>query len=468
MTVIRAEVHCFNKNHESFYVLDNACFRAKNLYNKALFYIRRVYIFSSDLSQGIPLNEDGKQCIIDINKAVDDYNIFKKNRCEKTGKTFNKHLYFGKNFKTVGYDFLNFLLKPTDEYKALNAQVSQQTLKLVIKNWVSYHRAIQEWHKEPEKFTGKPGMPNYKDKVKGRSTVIVTKQHFTKDNTNLFLSENLGNVQITTTLDDPCQVRINPKGKFYTVDVVYKITAPKLKKTTNILGIDLGINNLVTMVNNIGLQPVVVKGEAIKSYNQYYNKRKARYASILEIQTGRKTSNTLETLGRKRYFFVKNFMHKTSRFIINYCVKNNIDTIVIGKNNQWKTGINLGSTTNQKFVYIPHNLLVEQIKYKASDAGLRVKITAESYTSKASFLDNDELPKYDENAEKPKFSGRRIHRGLYRSADSTLINADVNGAYNIIRKVFPDAFERNGIVGVGRHPVMRNILALPMSLKMIA
>jgi len=213
MAITRAEVHCFDKTHECFHVLDAACFRSKNLYNKALFHIRRVYIFSSNLARGIPLNEDGQQCLIDINKAVDDYNIFKKKRCEKTGKTFSKHPYFGKELKTVGYDFLNFFLKPTDEYKALNAKVSQQTLKLVIKNWISYHRAIQEWRKAPEKFTGKPGMPYYKNKTTGRFTVTATSQSFSKKGTVVCLSKNLGNVQISTTIDAlPSQNK--PKGKF--------------------------------------------------------------------------------------------------------------------------------------------------------------------------------------------------------------------------------------------------------------
>ena len=459
MVITRAEVHCFNKTHESFHVLDAACFRSKNLHNKANYYIRRVYIFSSRLARDIPLNDDGQQCIAEINKVVDDYNIFKKDQCKKSGKTFSKHPYFGKCLKTIGYDFLNFFLKTTDEYKALNAQVAQQTLMLVIKNWVSYHQSIQEWIKEPEKFTGKPGMPYYKDKTTGRFTVTVTNQVFSKEGSVICFSKNLNNVQINTTIDAPCQVRINPKGSFYTVDVVYKKTVPKLIKTTNILGIDLGVNNLVTMVNNIGLQPVVVKGEVIKSYNQYYNKRTAHYTSILEAETGRKTSNMLETINRKRYWFIKNFMHKTICFIVDYCVEHNIDTIVIGKNNQWKTNINLGSVTNQKFVYIPYNLLIDQIKYKARDAGIRVKINEEAYTSKASFLDSDEIPKYDKNSDKPKFSGRRKHRGLYKSADGTLINADVNGAYNIIRKVFPNAFKRNGIEGVGRHPIKVNVLS---------
>ena len=458
MESVRVEVQCFNKDHELYNLFDSACFCSKNLYNLSTYYIRQVYIFTSRLKQGVPLKENEIQFLEMINKKVDEYNVFKENNCKKKDNTFKKQQYFSESKKTVSFDFLNFLLKETDAYRSLNTHVSQQVLMVVIENWKSYFSSIRDWLKHPEKYTGRPSMPYYKDKTKGRNTVILPSDCFTKKGSTIYLTKRLNKAQITTTVDKPILVRINQKNGFYTVDIVYKIEIPNTKKQENILGIDLGINNFVTMVNTIGLQPIVVKGEVIKSYNRYYNKRKAHYTSILEKETGRKTSKRLQTLNQKRYWFMKDFMHKTSRFIIDYCVGNDIDTIVIGKNDQWKTNINLGSVTNQKFVLISYDLLINQLAYKAENEGINVIVHEESYTSKASFLDCDEIPEYKKGSEKKKFSGKRIHRGLYKSANGTLINADVNGAYNTVRKVIPSSFN-DGIVGAGRHPIKLNILA---------
>ena len=173
MESTRVEVICFNKNHELFNLFDSACFCSKNLYNLATYYIRQIYIFTSRLKQNIPLNEEQIQFLSTMNEKVDDYNLFKEDECKKKNNTFKKHPYFSEKRKTVKYEFLNFLLKETDAYRSLNAQVSQQILKVVTENWISYFSSIRDWLKYPEKYTGKPKMPYYKDKIKGRNTIIL-------------------------------------------------------------------------------------------------------------------------------------------------------------------------------------------------------------------------------------------------------------------------------------------------------
>ncbi|MED3785598.1 transposase, partial [Geobacillus stearothermophilus] len=195
---------------------------------------------------------------------------------------------------------------------------------------------------------------------------------------------------------------------------------------------------------------IVINGKGVKSINQYYNKQKAYFQSILKKQNGLNWSKRLEKLTLKRNNKIKDFMHKASRYVVDWCVKHNIDTIVIGKNDNWKQEVDLGKRLNQAFVQIPYDMFIEQLQYKCEEVGIKVVLTEESYTSGTSFLDGEAPIKenYDKN--------RRIKRGLFKSNKGILINADVNGAYNIMRKVFPKTFA-NGVEGVGLHPVKLNV-----------
>jgi putative transposase len=204
-------------------------------------------------------------------------------------------------------------------------------------------------------------------------------------------------------------------------------------------GIDLGVNNLVALASNKpGFHPVVINGRPVKSTNQFYNKRKAELQHKLGT-TG--STARMERLTIKRNRRVDHYMHTASRFIVDLLVAEGIGTLVIGKNDGWKQEIELGKRNNQNFVQIPHARFIAMLTYKAELVGIAVLLTEESYTSKASFLDRDPLPvrKPNENS-KYTFSGKRVERGLYRASGNRSINADVNGAYNIIRKVAPDAF----------------------------
>jgi putative transposase len=214
----------------------------------------------------------------------------------------------------------------------------------------------------------------------------------------------------------------------------------------------LGLRNTVTIANNIGEKPIAVKGGALKSINQYYNKERARLQSAYD-QQGIKTGSRLLKLTEKRNRKIKDFFHKLSRGIVKWCVGHDVGTIVVGYNGGgWKQRLNLGRRNNQNFVQIPFQKLLQQVCYKAEEAGITVLVREENHTSKCSFLDLEPLGHHEE------YTGRRISRGLFRSNKGVVINADVNAAYNIIRKAFPKAFTADGIEGViGLHPARMDL-----------
>jgi putative transposase len=216
-------------------------------------------------------------------------------------------------------------------------------------------------------------------------------------------------------------------------------------------GVDLGVNNLATIASDKpGFAPRIVNGHPVKSSNQFYNKRRAE----LQSRFGRPgTTAQMERLTAHRTRQIDHYLHTASRRIIDLLVAEGIGTLVIGRNPLWKQEANLGRRGNQNFVSIPHARFIEMLTYTAELVGIQVIVTEESYTSKASFLDADPLPIYDASRQRPlTFSGRRVKRGLFRSASGRRINADVNGAYNIIRKVVPNSFGQ-GIAGTAVCPV---------------
>ena len=244
--------------------------------------------------------------------------------------------------------------------------------------------------------------------------------------------------------------RIVPKGGCYVLEIIYHKETEQLNLDRDrIVSIDLGVNNFVTMVNNIGKQPIVINGKGIKSYNQYWNKEISKYRSVAKKVNGLDWTKRLQRLTTKRNFKMEYFMHCASKYIINYCVENNIGTIVIGKNDKWKQECDMSRFVNQNFIQIPDELFIDKLKYKSEEIGINVIENEERYTSGTSFLDN-ELP-IKENYNK----NRRVYRGLFVSNTGIKINADVNGAYQIMRKVFSNF--TNEIVGVHLHPVIINI-----------
>jgi len=237
------------------------------------------------------------------------------------------------------------------------------------------------------------------------------------------------------------QVRIVPRKGFYVVEVVYEKEVKQAPvNPAYYAGVDIGMNNLVALTSNKPhFQAIIVNGRPVKSINQFYNKRKAELQKQLG-HTG--TTKRMERMTNKRNRRIDQYMHTVSHRIVDVLVQEGIGVVCIGKNDAWKQEANMGKRTNQNFVQIPHARFIAMLTYKAELVGITVKITEESYTSKSSLLDLDPLPVRNNGDEKHTFSGKRVKRGLYRASNGREINADINGAGNIIRKVAPDAFQR--------------------------
>lgn len=279
------------------------------------------------------------------------------------------------------------------DYKALPAKVSQQVLMLLDKNWKSFLEAIKAYTKNCSKFLGKPKLPRYKDKVKGRNILVYTSQAISKTSLKKgLIKPSQTNIEIKTSIsyEGLCQVRLVPKLNHYVVEVIYDSPSCDLElDKSNVAGVDLGLGNLATIASN-KFKPIVVNGKPLKSINHYFNKKKAK----LQSRLGKGTSPRLPKLCTKRNFKVDDYLHKASRLVVNHLISNNIGTLVIGKNDNWKQESNIGKRNNQNFVQIPHDRFIHQLKYKAELVGMEVIITEESYTSKGSFLDLDTIPTY--------------------------------------------------------------------------
>ena len=389
-------------------------------------------------------------------KELDEATFKSKNLYNSTVYAIRQH--FFQTEKYVSYATLQkqFQDCKQQDYTALPAKVAQQTMKQVDTNFRTFFKALKAYKSNPSKFQGRPKLPKYKHKTDGRFVLIYTNQAISKkecDRDSIIHPSGLEfKFKTKISYQDINQVRIVPKCNYFVVEVIY--TTPDCNLLTDnkrYAAIDLGINNLVTLTSNIiGDTPMVISGKVVKSYNQYYNKQVAHYKSILELQNNTKTSRRIRRLHLKRKFKIEDYMHKASRYIVNQLVSKGINTLIIGKNDGWKQDINIGKVNNQKFVQIPFESLLSKLQYKCSLVGINVELINESYTSKCSFLDGETIEKHEE------YVGKRIHRGLFKSAQGTLINADVNGSYNILRKSKPKAFA-DGVEGVVVHPVIISI-----------
>ena len=401
-----------SKDHESFGKLDDICLKTKNLYNSIQF-ICRQYYFESDCRKFIGLKE-----LYDLASKLPEW--------KETGST----------------------------------RVSNQVLRKVNTSWKSYGSAKFDYIKNKDKYTAKPKCPNYLKKD-GRYLATffdqsISKPKFRNGILKFATIDYEFKLPDNISLDDLTTVEIVPCYGFYKIIINYKqeIDDSNILNENLFLGIDYGVDNLATITSNKkGFKPIIINGKPIKSANQYFNKKTARINVELSKEK-LKTSKRKERLFRKRNNKINHEFHCISKIITKIACSENISTIIIGSNKGWKTKSKLSKKVNQKFQSIPYSKLTDQIIYKFEEKNGKVIVNEESYTSKASFLDNDEIPIYKPNNDiNHKFRGKRIKRGLYRSESGILINADVNGSYNIIKKVVPNAFA-NGIEDVVIHPVI--------------
>ena len=319
--------------------------------------------------------------------------------------------------------------KQIDYISMPSAQSSQQTIKLLFKNWKSYFNALNKYKINPKGFLGRPKLPKYKAK-EGHNIIVFTNQNCIIKNGYIHFPKKAKILPIKTKVSSLKQLRIIPNATCFIVEIIYEKEAQTLvHDNENYLSLDLGLNNLVTSFNNIGLQPFIINGKIVKSINQFYNKTKAKLMSFIGDKG---TSTRINALTHKRNQKINDQLHKSSRYIIDYCVKHNISKIVIGNNKEWKQNINIGKRNNQNFVTIPHARLISQLEYKGEEVGIKIITTEESYTSKIDHLANEEMK------HQAKYLGKRVKRGLFRSSLNRNINADVNGAIGILRKVVPN------------------------------
>ncbi|EFH80262.1 hypothetical protein Krac_0845 [Ktedonobacter racemifer DSM 44963] len=402
------ERHLIRHQDARFAVIDRAAFASKNLYNQANYHVWQAFIHEGTY---------------------------------------------------LPYAAIFHRLKQHEAYCALPRKVSNAILIQLHHNWVSFLRVMDAYREDPSAFTGRPKLPGYQDKTKGRFLLIYEKKALGKrafKRTGKLVPSGLP-IEIANqiTWEAIRQVRIVPRADGYMLEVVYEqeiqpaAVNPQLRAA-----VDVGVNVLAAITSDKpGFVPRLVSGKPLKSLNQFYNKERAQQQQRLAHEN-RYTSRQLDRVTTKRNRRVDAYLHTASRRIIDLLVGEGIGTLVIGKNPLWKQEVSMGRRNNQQFVQLPHARFVEQLTYKAHLVGIRIILQEESYTSKASFLDDDPIPPYEANAaEKLVFSGKRVARSWYRARDGRLIHADINGSYNILRKSSSDPLQvGRGVAGAAVLP----------------
>jgi len=383
------EKHNIKKGHSLYNEIDDLCFRSKNLYNSIL------YVANN---------------------------------------------YYKENEKYIGATLLYHSIKATPIWNEceLPKKVCNQIHNQVDTNFKSYFAALKEFKKNPTRFISCPKPPKYKNSKKGKNVL-----HYPKDAIYKLVFKKKGtiklsdtNIEIKTQLKDyesiKC-VRIVPKNSSFTIEIVYEKQEEQLKTAGLTASIDLGVNNLATVAFSDFKTPISINGKPLKSINQYYNKTKAILQSKLKDE--RKNTNRITKLTNKRNNKITDYMHKASRTLVNQLVSRDVSKLIIGYNQNWKQDINIGKRNNQNFVQIPFEKFISMIEYKCKLKGIKTMTHEESYTSKCSFLDNEDVKKHE------TYLGKRTKRGLFKSNKGKIINADLNGAYNIMKKVASNSIE---------------------------
>lgn len=403
------ERHIVKQNNIEWKTIDHLCFLSKNLYNYSVYLIRKQF--------------------------------------ELDGKFLN-------------YNSLEKELRTTknENYVNLPNNSSQQILMVLEKNYISFFQALRSWKRDKTKFQGCPKPPNFKHKTKGRNLVIFSYQQVhINENGFIKFPKKTGLKPLKTKIvnNKLKQIRIIPQSSCYVIEVVYEkeITKNENLNKDLFLSIDLGVNNLASLTSNQpGFKPFLINGRIVKSINQYYNKKKSKIQSQLKKNHNKNWSERLDKLQLKRNCKIDYYLHHVSKLIVNTCISNNLANILIGKNDGWKQEAELGKRNNQNFVNIPFDKLIHQIQYKAELVGINVILNEESYTSKCSALDLESIQKHSE------YSGKRIKRGLFKYSKG-LINSDINGSLNILRKVIGDDFIKDlSNIGFVHNPAKVNPL----------
>lgn len=382
------ERHLIKPNHELYDTLDDLTFKAKNLYNHGLYLYRQSY-FEHKKNPDVPV----------LSWAEID-----------------------KSLRKQGHE----------DIRALPSKLANAVLKNLGENISSFWKLVRL--KREGTLSQNPKLPSYLHKTDGRYPLSFNYQTFGAKrgfNNELFLCPKGLNLPIHTKVTNPKQVRIVPNNDNFIIEVIYDAQERAPKSTSKYAGIDLGVDNFATITFTTQNQPLIIKGLELKSINQGYNRLISKAQEMLPDSL--KTSKPIHRLWSRRSWILRTKIHQMTAFLTTLFDEMQIEKVFIGKNAGWKQNLPFGKKVKQRFAYLPYETFIEQLKYKCQLRGITVVVQEESYTSKASFLDGDDIPIYGET-ENPKFSGHRIKRGLYKTSNGQLINADVNGSYNILRK----------------------------------
>ena len=381
--------------------------------------------------------------------------------------------YFKETGKYIGRFKLDKTISENENYKLLPAQSSQQVVKLIDQNFRSFVALLKKRNKG--QYSGAIKAPKYRKKgglydvyftnqsfrVKDKQIDLAVSRKYKSDNSTSRLTIKF-NKEIYGKLQ---QVVIKPinNGQYFKLIIIYNENKKDQIQTNknNKISIDLGINNFATIYSST-TRPFILNGKQLKSYNSYYNKQKAKIVFQLKIENNKNWSNKLQQLETNRHNYISNYFHQYSNYITKYCIRNQISEVIMGYNKEWKQSINLAKVNNQKFNSIPYHKFKEMLRYKLEEIGIKFTINEESYTSKCSALDKERICKHK------SYLGKRVKRGLYKSKEGKVINADLNGAINIMRKVIGDVvYDNQLILDLVFNPVKINLKELVLTKKCI-
>lgn len=440
---------------------------AKCMYNVANFYIRNTMT-------GIRKSpEERTACEIEVLHyvftGIQKANLYARENYEKKLKKYEAEGELPADLKCtvfpyptkekwfLSYRVLDAIFKYTDNptYRRMNSHVNQNAIKKAVKSWKSYFKSVRDYAVHPEKYKARPRIPGYIRSAEMTASFTNQVSSFIFQEGRAYLRLVNYKQLIPVGKEDLysdmkyLKVEVKPQYGGYTLLLTFKddLVLPEVpKQPKRILGIDVGIDNFVAVANNFGDTPFLIKGGALKSMNQNFNKQKARLLSAVtkgkDSTHSRKETKQLQALSRKRDTFLRDFFYKAAWYLVRYAKEQQVDIIVIGHNEGQKQNICIGKQNNQNFVSIPFSLFIKILRNTAAKAGIPVVEREESYTSKASLLDLDMIPTYKKrNTKTYTFSGKRVRRGLYKTNSGLIINADINGAGNILRKEYPYAFD---------------------------
>lgn len=400
----------------------------------------------------------------------DQYRVL-RDFCHYSNNLYNYSLYVCKQYyeqtgQYIGYNQLWREVKENENAKLMPVSIAQQTVILVDKNFRSFFALLKR--KQHGSYFADVHPPHFRK----RGDVFSLHCSYNafsmkKDHVSIYSSRayqqlhGKSHLRIPFTFQIPGKVKqltIKPfqGGRYFQIYYTYEeydIDHPVTNKNRQ-MALDLGVNNLITGMIHPSGRSFIVNGKPLKSYNRWYNKEKARLQSELETKQHCKHSKRLSLLKRKRFWYMDNYMNQVVNIIAKTCMEEKIGTVVLGYNSTWKQDVNMGKVNNQKFAYIPHFTMIQKLTSKLEALGIDLITHEESYTSKCSFIDRESVEKH------VTYLGKRVKRGLFRSANGIKINADVNGAGNILRKVVGDVlFEHQPIVGLTLNPMKRHIFS---------